>query len=264
MVAMHGNPYQSPMSAYGGPPTFRAPEPMPGVSAFRAIGFAFGEVGFLNLLLGLLMLLVPVVGPIVLLGWQADVHRRLARREAPAVLPFDFNRFIDLLTGGLIPFVTNFVASLVLTVPITLGFFVSIVPLMAAGNSEEPPALAGLLSMIGFVVVFALTLFLTAYIMTPMMIRAELTGRFGPTFDVGAVMSLGSATWPTTLGHTLVLGLMAVPLIFMGMIVFFIGAYVVAVAMQFAAMHLRWQIYEDYLHKGGQPIPILPPGAPHF
>ena len=69
-------------------------------------GLAFGYIlnrtgGFANLLLMTVCNLIPIVGPIVLLGYRAEVAQALLRdgelRRHPK---FDFDRFIEYLTRG--------------------------------------------------------------------------------------------------------------------------------------------------------------------
>jgi hypothetical protein len=86
--------------------------------------------------------------------------------------------------------------------------------------------------------------------------RAELTEDFGESLKFGALWDYFRRTWKDALLSSFVFGLLAVPLVLLGMMLCFVGMYFAIVLLQVAAMHLRWQIYEVYLARGGAPIPV--------
>ena len=117
-----------------------------------------------NMLLGGVCMLIPILGPIVVMGWL--VTGFWARRDESweAFPPFEFSQFDKYLDRGLWPFLVTFVASLVIT-PV---MFVMMIPLMIgqaafAGNqSEAGGCLFGVLALfmmlLAFVLMFALML----------------------------------------------------------------------------------------------------------
>jgi hypothetical protein len=73
-----------------------------------------------NFLLGAVAILIPLVGPLVLTGWQVTGLWARGDREEPGKFPpFDFQYFGKYLERGLWPFLVNLGASLVL-VPVIL------------------------------------------------------------------------------------------------------------------------------------------------
>lgn len=76
--------------------------------------------GFVNLLLITVCQFIPVVGPIVLLGYRAEVS--VALDNDPNMLrhpKFDFNRFGEYLSRGVWPFLIALIMSF-LSVPIVM------------------------------------------------------------------------------------------------------------------------------------------------
>jgi hypothetical protein len=255
---MHQNPY-APPADHGQYPPAAPPLEVPGtVSVFDAIRFAFSShVGFGNIALAFLLMIIPIVGPIVLVGWLAESHRRLARREGPPVLAFRFNDFVDYLMAGLVPFAAQMCATFIAVFPMSIfmGMGVAVaVPLFSGGG--EPPIILILLFALFFCVVMLVVMVGVMVVMTSLQVRGELTGNFETTFNPAANWAFMKRQWKPIVGHSLLLGLVSIPLVFLGLIVFFIGIYFVAAALQFAQMHLRWQIYELDLRMGGEALPV--------
>lgn len=254
------NPYAPP--GHDGPPV-PAIAPPPTVSAMDAIKWSFSGVGFGNLALGLLLLFIPMVGGILLMGWMAETHRRLALRVGPSVPKFRFSELGNYLTSGLPPFAVQMAVSLVLIIP--FGLFAGVgaaVAVLAGRPGAEPPAVllggvlgvGGLLCVVLVLVVLALTLAMT--------IRGELTGSIKEAFNVSASWAFTKRNFAALVGHHFVLGLLAMPLMALGLLALVVGMYIVAVALQFASLHLRWQIYERDVARGAEPVFVRThPGA---
>jgi hypothetical protein len=254
------NPYAPP--AGGGADPTRVPaapvEPPPGVSALASVRFAFTQVGLGNLAMGLLLLIIPIVGPILLAGWHAETHRRLVRRETPCVRRFAFGEFTSYLMAGLVPFVAQMAVTFMAMLPavfvLGLGAAVAI-PLFARGGPEPAVVILLALGVAGAALVVGV---LVGVLVTAMQIRAELSGSFPRTFDPPAIGRFVQRRWLQILGHSLLLALLAMPLMVAGLLVFIVGIYLVVVAVQFAQVHLRWQIYEADVREGGEILPVFP------
>jgi hypothetical protein len=248
-----GSPSQIPPQPGG------ALQPPLQVSAWASVKFAFSSnVGFGNLLLGLLLLIIPIIGPILLAGWHAETHRRLVRREFPSVRGFEFGEFTNYLMAGLVPFVAQMAVTMVAMFPLmfVMGIVAAVaVPIVAEGGGS-PIALA-VMGLFGAALMFVVTA-LMIVLVTSMLVRAELTGNFNRTFDLPAVWRFMGRRWQALLGYSLLLGLIAMPLMLLGLLAFFVGIYVVVVAIQFAQVHLRWQIYEADVRAGGEVLAIHP------
>jgi hypothetical protein len=86
--------------------------------------------------------------------------------------------------------------------------------------------------------------------------RAELTEDIGASLKLGAIWSYSRATWGKVMIKNITFGFLATGMILLGMLACYIGLYPVAVIIQLAGVHLRWQVYHWYIDRGGQAIPV--------
>ncbi len=253
-------PHFSPQ-AVPGAPVLPAAEPEPRtISVIAAVRFAFeGEAAWTNLLWASLLYVstqfIPLVGVIVLQGWLAEVHRRLVRRHPNSSVKFDFDDVSQYLSRGVPAFVVSFLAMLP-PVVVSVSFLIAGVFVNVAGatGSAEPWVIATLVLMVLSIPLWLVLLVVVNAAMT----RAELSGELGQALEPAAIWAYSRATFRVVLGKTLLLVALAVGLMLVGFLACFVGAFVAVSAIMIAHMHLRWQIYNDYLLKGGSPIGLAP------
>jgi hypothetical protein len=206
--------------------------------------------GWTNLLLATVCILIPVVGVLVLLGYRAEVAERLARDPDLRRYPdFSFDRFMDLLTRGLWPFLINLLGAVV-TVP--LVFVVMFAVPLVAGRANDPAAALVVFGLLfGFFLL--VTLALTA-VLTPMMFHAELANRF----DLGGALRFAASFLKLVGGRAVVtyvvFVILSVPVSLLGMLLCFVGVYPASVLLTMAGQHLMVQLYLEYLDRGGEEI----------
>jgi hypothetical protein len=203
--------------------------------------------GWTNLMLATVCLLIPAVGPIVALGYRAEVAERLSRDPDLRRHPdFAFDRFMDLLVRGLWPFLIQLIGSLVL-MPFA---FVAIFGGIGLGAAINQPAVGMIL---GFMAYMLIALVGTALLM-PMVFHAELANRFdiggGFRFAVSFLKLVGGKAVVTYIVFTL----LAVPITFLGLLLCIVGMYPALVLVMMAGQHLMVQLYLDYLDRGGEEI----------
>ena len=224
-----------------------------------AIKFAFSTPDWtMNLLLGLVFMVIPVVGPLALQGWHAEIHQRLVRRHPQPIPKLDFGDFMHYLERGLGPFVVN----LALTIPL---IFVSYVFMFIAGfasvglgRATNEPALALVIMAVALLGGSAMIFFFSV-LLNAAMTRVELTEAIGPSLAPGPMFAYGRRIWAKFFVATLVYGFVAFGLLLLGMLLCFIGMYPAIVAVQLGSLHLRWQLYEQQLAQGGESIPLKAP-----
>jgi len=125
----------------------------------------------------------------------------------------------------------------------------------------ESPAIGGLFTLLSMVLMMVIMLVGSAFLLG-IQTRAELSGDLKVAFDFQATLNFVRRNLVAMLVHAVVLGLMLVPAMFAGTLVFFIGLYVVVAAAQFMYAHLRAQVYVTDVANGGEQIPIFDgPGA---
>lgn len=221
--------------------------------AFRYIIDRSG--GFTNLLLITVSQLIPAIGPILLLGYRAEVATALDRdpdlRRHPK---FNFDRFVEYLTRGIWPFLI----SLILVLPMIPVFFLAIVAglLIDPPGPNNPPFLA---FAIACVVMFGSAI-LISILSVPMTFHAEYTGRF----DLAGAFHFALAFWKHVgwlmIGTGLVFMFLAWVVAIIGLLFCFIGIYPASALTQMANVHLVVQLYRIYLDRGGVPLtPFAPP-----
>lgn len=206
--------------------------------------------GWTNLLLATVCVLIPVVGVLVLLGYRAEVAERLARDPDLRRYPdFSFDRFMDLLTRGLWPFLINLIGAVV-TVP--LVFVVMLAVPLVAGQAKDPAAILAVAGVV-FLLVLLVSLALAA-VLTPMMFHAELANRF----DLGGALRFAVSFLKLVGGKAVVtyvvFVVLSVPVSLLGMLLCFVGVYPASVLLTMAGQHLMVQLYLEYLDRGGEEI----------
>jgi hypothetical protein len=264
-MAQYPPPYGPPPAPGYGPPPYAAqaePAMTPGPSsatpagAIAAVKAVFDDPDWKsNVLLGLVFLLIPIVGPIALSGWMCEVHQRRVRRHPRPVPKIDFGDFAEYIKRGL----TVFLVQLVVSLPLSFVFMGIIVVGgigvgAAAAGTNEP--LIGIGVGVGVGLVGMLVLLLLSPITNAATTRAELTENFGEALSFGKLMSYAKATFGMVLVKTITFGLVSTGIVLLGLMLCYLGLYPAMVIVQIASMHLRHQIYEAYLARGGEPIPL--------
>ncbi len=240
-------------------------QPAPTVRVFDAIQFAFRDESWkMNLLIGPVFLLIPIVGPLALLGWYAEVHQRLARRDPQPIPVLDFQNFGRYLERGLPPFVVQLVIA-VAAMPVVLAIELAAAAGVAAigagpavfGRDQAPPAAfplpAVLLIGIAGALVLAFSLALSV-LASAAVTRAELTGSFERTFELGGVFRYAARTFGPAAVNLFLYGLLAMGVAVPSLLLCCVGILPASIVIGLGSVHLRWQIYEQQLARGGERI----------
>jgi hypothetical protein len=246
------------------PPPARGPEYGPGIEYGpgleygRMVSYAFeSPKWFLNLLLMGVCQLIPIIGPIVLLGYQFDVVESLHRYRQGRAPDFDFNRFVDYLTRGVWPFLVVLVASLVL-VPVIWIVVALLVGLGVMAGFAGGPGAAILLGILLLVLMIAIQL-LIFMVMIPLQLRAGLSQDFGTAFNFGFIKSFVATTWKECVLGALFLIVVGIGATVIGFALCCVGVLFTVSVVYLAQAHFHFQLYELYLSRGGEEIPLKPP-----
>jgi len=94
---------------------------------------------------------------------------------------------------------------------------------------------------------------------TPLMIRAGLTQDFRASFDFPWIKDFIRKMWYDTFLALLFLMGVAMLASLLGLLACFVGIYPATAAMSLVQGHLYLQLYQLYLARGGEPIPLKPP-----
>lgn len=210
-----------------------------------------------NLLLAAVCCLIPVVGPMVVLGWLITGFW-CRKDESPATFPdFDFSNFVAWLQRGLWPMLVSIVAGIAV-------YFVFVIPIiivsLVLGGSGRDGG-GGFMALIGGLVVLGLQLVMLlsfVFLIKPLMLRAILAQDFAAAFDFKFVKRFVSLTWLEILISSLFLAAASMVLGLAGMIALCVGVFLVPPVLYFAIVHLDKQLYQLYLARGGEPLSLSP------
>lgn len=255
-----------PPSAPVEPPPLETPPPQPrAIRVTDALSFVLsGEHRWHNLFFAFLALWltqgIPFLGMTVFLGWLAEVHRRLVLRAPDPYMKLDVADVVPHFKYGIAPTILFHIIGVPAFFLAASGFigFIAYDAFIAPQlvRAFEPWVIVTVVSIAALVVI-AVQLF-AMVVGNAALTRAELTGNIGEAFSFEPVWRYTRATWKTALIRHIQLYLVAfvvmLPLLFCCV---FTG-FLVTAAVMIAQTHLRWQIYNDYLLKGGEPIPLAP------
>jgi len=226
----------------------------------------------MNLLLGGVCVLIPLIGPIVVLGWLITGFWGRQDESFETFPDFDFSNFGKYLERGLWPFLVLFAVSMAGSVVIVPVIWIMMIPMMligaASGGEREAGACVAIIFPLLMAVICILVAIVLLMLMVPLKIRATILQDFGKAFDFGFLKRFLALTWKEILVSSLFIFAASVILTLGGMLVFCVGMYFASVLIYFSWTHLNKQLYRLYLSRGGAVIPLspklsdLPPAVP--
>ena len=210
------------------------------------------EKKWMTLLLIAVCTLIPIVGPMVSMGY---LYRRYVgvRNGIPAA-DFDFSFFSEHLQTGLWPMISGLVASLVAVPVMLLAMLPMAIGPMIAPDNEAVLAIGMLVGMLLYI---GAILFMMVVVM-PIQLRSGLMMDFKSGFSKTFILDFCKKVGLSLLLWYTLLMIVVMPLALLGYFALFVGVYAVSAWAQVASMHLLFQHYDLYLERGGQPIPVNP------
>ena len=216
----------------------------------------------MNLLLSGICLLIPIVGPMVVLGWL--ITGFWARQEEGFVTfpDFDFSHFGKYLERGLWPFLVFLVVLMIFSIVMVPSAWILMIPAMLVGGfssgAEANASCFGFFAMVLMMAFFTVMICAMMLVLVPLTIRASLTQNFVKSFDVGFVKRFLALTWMQIVLSSLFVMITGTLFVCLGMIVFCVGIYFAIVLVYFSWTHLQKQLYMLYLSRGGEPVLLSP------
>jgi hypothetical protein len=257
-------PYDA-SSPFAASPAYAPPKPGAGPDRLqygRAWSYAFESSQWaLNLLFGTIVTFIPVIGYLLLYGYQFEIIESLHRDPRRTYPDFDFSRFADYLVRGVWVLLMSLFVAVVL-MPVSLVLYVGGMIVVAATASAVGEEAAGIVVAVGFLLValaiFVVTIPLTVAF-TPLMIRAGLSQDLSVAFDFAWIKSFLAKTWKEIALGTLFLIVTSPLVVLLGAVFFCVGMYPAMVLVMLAQAHLYYQYYELFLRRGGEPVPLKDP-----
>lgn len=225
-----------------------------------SIGRAFYDLNqtpkkWMSILWMALCNLIPIVGPIVLMGY---LFRRFARVRVlgnEEEEDFDIDIFIDYLWAGLPSFLASLVLGLLFIPVLLVMVFLMFAIMMGLANSGGGEAAATIAILVVCVGYFSAMLVLLLFVY-PVQLQAGLRQQFGEGLRFGFIKRFIAKEGFSLLLWLFLLLLLAVPAFVVGYCALVVGAYVVSAVFQFISVHILFQHYDRFVAKGGEVIPI--------
>jgi hypothetical protein len=255
--------------------------------------FVFSSRNWLtNVMFAILCSFIPVIGPIVLIGYFFEViesllHSRQTARDKPSDYPLDalpaddypsgafseqplsvlpadpdpeteaypdftFNRFTEYLTRGIWPFLVRLIVGLPVGILFSLVFMFGMVGLGVSGGGNAGVGVA--IFFVVAVLVYFLFVILMAVLSAPLYLRAGLSGDFGSAFSMPFFRDfLRRVGKEVVLAQLFLMGTSLI-LSLLGLMACYVGLFPVMALIMFASHHLDLQLYQLYLERGGMPV----------
>ncbi|MGL4423571.1 MAG: DUF4013 domain-containing protein [Gemmataceae bacterium] len=207
--------------------------------------------GKMNILMMTLMLFIPIVGPIVLLGYRNTVAEDLDDDpETKYHRDFKFEKFTDYLTRGVYQFVMQFVMQVV----IGGGFYIVLLGgMMTAQSQKWSPEL--LLIFVGICyLLFFLVILITTMFMWPMEMYASLNRKFQLGEGIRFTKTYLRTMWKETFLAIIVYMILSMVVVLIGALLCCVGMYPALSIMMMANGHILVQLYKSYVNQGGEPL----------
>lgn len=211
----------------------------------------------MNLLFGGICILIPIIGPIVLMGWLITGFWSRQDENMETFPDFDFGNFSKYLERGLWPFLVMLAASFALGILflILVGIPSILIGVIAGDNGS------GFLGLIFGMLILSIEVLLMLgiqLVITPLLIRASILQDFMPSFDLAFIKKFISLTWLETILSGLFITVASLVLGGIGFIALCVGIYFAMALIYFGWAHLGKQLYKLYLSRGGEEIPLSP------
>jgi hypothetical protein len=210
----------------------------------------------MNLLLTGVCMLIPVVGPMVVMGWLISGFWMTKPVSFEAFPIFDFGKFGAYLERGLWPFLVTLAAGAGLGIVVLIvGIIPSAILGFVFGHGHGfLPFIGGSISSLIWTVLMAAIVFA----LIPLLIRSILVQDFVKSFDIPFVKRFVTMMWKEMLFSAIFGWVAGMVLSMVGLLAFCVGVYAAIALAYFMWMHLYWQLYAMYLQRGGEPVPVSP------
>ena len=268
-----GSTWSQPSGEFPAPPPKPHPEAAASVSALTAekrpiekiayldaIRFVFSHPEwFKNVLVGALCMLIPVLNQLVIFGYSYEITEMLHRRQTATYPLFSFNRFATYVVRGVWPFVISFIVQTILQPVMQFSLQGSIMGTMLVMEQDETLGTILAATVIPLAIIFMLILIVgLTLVLTPVMLRAGLSQDFAQAFKLAWIKDFIRRMWLETIFVNLFMILSSIVLVPLGCVFFCYPGLMVAMGLSIAGANLNWQLYELFLARGGEPIPLKP------
>jgi len=210
----------------------------------RAFSYAFEDSEWLKKVgIAAVVVLIPIVGGIVLMGWALELMRRVIADD-PTPLP-DWSDFGGFLSKGFKAFVVTLAYALPVILVVICGQVVTLGSTAALGDSNPDAAstvaLVASICMGCFALIFGI---LAGLLIPPALGNLASTGELGAAFRFGEVFGLLRSAIGPYLISIIIIAVISPLLASLGSLVCGVGALAAAAYLQVVTSHLYGQAYK--------------------
>jgi hypothetical protein len=229
-----------------------------GMTYWRAYFYFFDSPKWtMNLLLGAVCNLIPVLGGIVFAGYGYEAVEAMHRRGKDDQYPeFDFNRFVKYLVRGCWPFIWQLIVGLPFAFIMWFFYMVLIMAFIGTADHEGPKPGVLVPVLILFVLMGLILGVIVGVMLAPLVLRAGLSQKLGfgeaLPFMQDFLKRMGKEV---VLAQLFLVGT-AIVIMPIAYALCVLPAFPAAVIIQMAHFHLLYQLYGLYLKRGGTAVPL--------
>jgi hypothetical protein len=234
------------------------PQPRQRIEYLTAFRYVFTHPEWMkNLLLFAIFTLIPVLNTALIYGYLFETTEHLHRRLAGPYPLFQIRRFAIYMTRGIWCYLLGNILGVILLPVVQILTQGTTFGTMAVVGSRDQTAII-VAAVVVPMILTGIFLFLLALfvVFTPLLMRAGLTQDFALTFNFRWIGDFLRKMWIDTLLVNVFLMLSMLVLMPIGCAFFCYGFLVAMAFITLASAHLNWQLYELYLSRGGEPIPL--------
>lgn len=249
------NPFNAPQAQPSKPMAGDSASPFSGYDYLANFSFLFQSPNWLvNWLLLTIVAIIPILGPIVLMGYYYEIIGNLVYLRQPRYPDFDFSRFGTYLGRGLWPFLITMIVG-ICSIPIFVIFGMIFGMMIGAGGLENALVAVAVIMMYGMILLLGL---LINSVIIPLQLRSGLSQDLGQGFNFSFAFDFLSKVWLELLLGFIFIGFATAILAFVGLLAFCVGC-LFALSLGIMAMgYHQYQLYRCYLSRGGELIPYKP------
>jgi len=224
----------------------------------KAISFIFDDPDWWKkLLIGSVILLIPIIGWLVLIGWRLEIIKRVAQEHHEPLPSFD--DFGDHLARGFNSFLVQIVYKSPLILFFIVLFFFFMVPFFPNGNVTDETLGFLLLFLIGGAIIAIPIQLILALFERAAQMELAVKGKLASSFTLTEVSALVKSSWVQLVLALIAIFLAGIVIHSLGSVLLIIGTLLAQVILSAFSGHIYGQIYSSA--KPSAPIPSVDPNV---
>ena len=230
-----------------------------GIQYLESFRYVFAHPDWLkNLIIFSVFILIPVLNIAILFGYMYEIvehrHRRL-----PGPYPlFEIRHFARYVTRGIWGYLLADIMGVIIGPVVQVLTQSTMFGSMAAIQSGDAGAIAAAVIIPLVIIAFLLFVIGLQIVASPFFLRGGLTQDFGLMMKFRWALDFVQRTWIELILIHIFVMLSTAVLLLLGCLLFCYGMLVALALATIVEAHLYCQLYELYLARGGEPIPLKP------